>query len=315
MPTPVDELLQRLIGRPGSRCEAPTPALVVDVDALERNVQKMAARARAAGAALRPHAKTHKSSYVARLQLEAGAVGVCCAKLGEAEALMSAGVRGVLVTSPIAGADCAARAVALARLDPAFALVADHPEQVRALAAAAGPARLRVLIDVDVGLKRTGVASAAAALELAAAIRSAPALALVGVQGYGGHWQHMRGLESRRAAVATGMQSLCEVVDALRRAGHSPDIVTGGGTGTFATDAALQVLTELQPGSYVFMDGQYRDALQDDADGAFEPSLFVQARVISANWPTHVTVDAGLKAFATDGPLPHPWSARCTGSQ
>src|SRR5687767_5808704 len=98
-----DEQLHSLIGKPGSRYEAPTPALVVDVDALERNVLKMAARARAAGAALRPHAKTHKSAYVARMQVEAGAVGVCCAKLGEAEALMSAGVRGVLVTSPIVG--------------------------------------------------------------------------------------------------------------------------------------------------------------------------------------------------------------------
>jgi D-serine deaminase-like pyridoxal phosphate-dependent protein len=221
----------------------------------------------------------------------------------------------VLVTSPIVGADCATRAVALARIDPTFVLVADHPEQVRALAAASGSARVRVLIDVDVGLKRTGVASAAAALELAAAIRVAPALALLGVQGYGGHWQHIKGLEARCDAVATGMQRLSEVVAALRKAGHLLDIVTGGGTGTFAADAALRVLTELQPGSYVFMDGQYREALLNDADGAFEPSLFVQARAISANWPTHVTVDAGLKAFATDGPLPRPFGERLAGSE
>ena len=230
--SPADDHLQRQIGKPGSRYQAPTPSLIVDVDALERNVHKMSARARAAGVALRPHAKTHKSSYVAQLQLDAGAIGVCCAKLGEAEALIDAGVRGVLLTSPIVGADCAARAVALARIDPTFALVADHPEQVHALAAASGAGPMRVLIDVDVGLKRTGVASAAAALELASAIRSAPALELVGVQGYGGHWQHMKGLEARREAVATGMHRLSEVIAALRREGCSPDIVTGGGTGS-----------------------------------------------------------------------------------
>jgi D-serine deaminase-like pyridoxal phosphate-dependent protein len=312
----LNDRIRDLTGQPGSRYKVPTPALIVDVDALGRNVAKMAQRSREAGVSLRPHAKTHKSAYVARLQLEAGAIGVCCAKLGEAEALMSAGVRGVLTTSPIAGGDCAARAVALARVDPTFALVVDHPAQTTALAAAmSGRERMRVLIDVDVGLKRTGVDSAAAALELARAIRATATLALVGVQGYGGHWQHMKGLDGRREAVAQGMRRLSEVIGALRAAGCTIDLVTGGGTGTFAADAALQVFNELQPGSYVFMDRQYREALEGDADGDFEQSLFVQARVISANWPTHVTVDAGLKAFATDGPLPRPSGARFAGSE
>ena len=308
----IDRQLERLKGRPGSRFQLPTPALVLELDALERNIRVMTERARSAGLRLRPHAKSHKSAHIAKLQIDAGAVGVCCAKLGEAEALMEAGVRGVLVTSPVVGGDCAERAVQLAHVDATFQIVVDHPAQVDVLAACAERHRgkLRVLIDIDVGLARTGANSVAAALEIAGRVRSSPALLLCGVQGYGGHWQHLPGLETRRAAVATGMQRLRAVVDALKAQGAAPEIVTGGGTGTFAADADLRVLNELQPGSYVFMDVQYRDALGADPDGAFQQSLFVQSRVVSVNAEAHVTVDAGLKAFATDGPTPRAVGAR-----
>jgi D-serine deaminase-like pyridoxal phosphate-dependent protein len=124
------------------------------------------------------------------------------------------------------------------------------------------------------------------------------------VQCYGGHWQHLEGADARAAAVADGMAHLSRVVAALRQAGADIDVVTGGGTGTFAADAAQGVLTEVQPGSYPFMDREYRDALRADPDGAFEHALTVTATVISANHPQWVTLDAGLKAFATDGPLP-----------
>ena len=309
---PVDELLDSLVGRPGSRSLLPTPTLLADLDRLEANIARMAARAETAGLALRPHAKSHKCATIARRQLQAGAAGICCAKIGEAEALAAAGIGPILLTSPVVGADQARRVAALAREHPALAVVVDHPVQVRELAGACADsaAPLAVLIDADVGLARTGVTTPADALALAGAIATAAPLRLAGVQGYGGQWQHIAGLAKRHDAIAAGMDRLAGVVEALRDAGHRIDCVTGGGTGSFATDAALGLLTEVQPGSYVFMDSQYRDALGTDADGEFEQSLFVQARIVSINAPAHVTVDAGLKAFATDGPLPRPAGER-----
>jgi D-serine deaminase-like pyridoxal phosphate-dependent protein len=288
---------------------------VVDLDAFDRNIERMARRAAAAGLAFRPHAKTHKSATIGRRQLEAGAIGICCAKLGEAEALAQAGLRGLLVTSPVVGSDTSARAAVLARTDPGLMLVVDHAEQVKALAEAAISAgtNLSVLIDVDVAMARTGVSTPAAAVALAIEIAAHPPLRLVGVQGYGGVWQHIVGVTERRRAVEAGMTRLGAAVDALRANGHPVPLVTGGGTGTFAADAALKVLNDVQPGSYIFMDNQYRDALGDDEDGGFTQSLFVQARVVSVNAEKWVTVDAGLKAFATDGPVPRASGGRFAG--
>ena len=292
-----------LIGQPASRDRIPTPAAILDLDAFDRNVEKMAGRARAAGLALRPHAKSHKCAALARRQIAAGAVGVCCAKLAEAEALAAAGAGAILVTSPIAGAVQAERAVRLARTVADFRIVVDHADGAAELGAAAtGP--IQVLIDVDPGLGRTGVRDAAQAVEVFRAIAAQPTLKLLGVQCYGGQWQHLAGADVRAAAVAEGMAHLSRVIEALRGAGADIAVVTGGGTGTFEADAAQGVLTEVQPGSYAFMDREYRDALRDDPDGAFEQALAIAATVISANHRKWVTVDAGLKAFATDGPLP-----------
>lgn len=291
-----------LMGEPGSRERIPTPAAVLDLEAFERNVAKMAARAKAAGLALRPHTKSHKCVALARMQLEAGAVGVCCAKLAEAEAMAAAGIGSILVTSPIAGAANAKRAAAIAVQVPDFRIVVDHVEGVAELAATG--AALQLIIDVDVGLGRTGVHDPDQAADVARAILRHPQLSLLGVQGYGGNWQHMEGANARAAAVAEGMVRLTNAIAAIREAGGTVEVVTGGGTGTFEADAAQGVLNEVQPGSYAFMDRQYRDALKTDRDGAFEQSLVIAASVISANHPQWVTVDAGLKAFATDGPLP-----------
>jgi D-serine deaminase-like pyridoxal phosphate-dependent protein len=183
--------------------------------------------------------------------------------------------------------------------------VVDHVDGAQELGAAA-EGEIQVLIDVDPGMGRTGVASAEQALEVAAAIAAQPKLKLIGVQCYGGHWQHMEGANARAAAVADGMAYLQSVVDALRAGGADIRVVTGGGTGSFAADAAQGVLNEIQPGSFAFMDREYRDALKDDPDGAFEQALTIAATVITTNQPKWVTVDAGLKAFATDGPLPLP---------
>jgi len=173
---------------------------------------------------------------------------------------------------------------------------------------------IQVLIDVDPGMGRTGVHDAAQAVEVFRAIAAQPSLTFLGDQCYGGHWQHMEGANARAAAVADGMAYLSTVIAALRQAGADVQVVTGGGTGTFEADAAQGVLTEVQPGSYPFMDREYRDALKDDPDGAFEQALTIAATVISANHPKWVTVDAGLKAFATDGPLPMAVTPKWAGS-
>ncbi len=300
---------EKLIGTPGSLSAIPTPAAVLDLDAFERNVVKMAARAKAAGLALRPHAKSHKCSAIARRQIEAGAVGICCAKLAEAEAMAAAGVGSILVTSPVAGAAQAARAARLAQDVEDFRIVVDHVDGVAELAAAAlGP--INVLIDIDPGMGRTGVHDAAQAVDVFQALATHPMLRLLGVQCYGGHWQHMEGANARAAAVADGMAHLSVVIAALRQAGARIDVITGGGTGSFSADAAQGVLNEVQPGSFAFMDREYRDALKNDDDGAFEQALVIASTVISTNHPQWVTVDAGLKAFATDGPSPVPVTSK-----
>ena len=302
---PVRLALQEL-GQPGSRRRIPTPCATVDLDALERNIARMAARARAAGLALRPHAKSNKCATIARLQLAAGASGVCCAKLGEAEAMARADIGSILITSPLSGAPNAARAAALGGLSSGLRIVVDHVDGVRELgeAAKAASVKLELVIDIDVGLGRTGVSSAEQAADVARAISADPALTLAGVQAYGGQWQHMTGANERASAVADGMVILKDRIAAIELTGTKVVLITGGGTGTFEADATQGVLNEVQTGSYVFMDREYRDALGQDADGAFEQSLLIQAQVISANAKAWVTVDAGLKAFSTDGPLP-----------
>ena len=303
-----ERLHAHLIGRQGSRRSLNTPALVLDVEALDRNIAAMAAFAAAAGLKLRPHAKTHKSLDIARRQIAAGALGVCCAKLGEAEALAEGGVEGVLITSPVVGDAAVERLVALAGRCPTLMVSCDHPDAVAAIGAAAKAAgvTLTLLVDIDPGLRRTGVASAEAAVELARQIAGHPALRFGGAQFYAGAEQHIEGYAERRDAIVQKTARLQEALDALKAAGLPPPIVTGGGTGTHAIDAELGVFTELQVGSYVFMDRQYAEcALRAEGPPPFETSLMIDARVISANHPQLSTVDAGLKAMATEaGPPP-----------
>jgi 3-hydroxy-D-aspartate aldolase len=308
-----EDLHAHLIGRQGSRAALNTPALVVDADALERNIAAMAAFARQTGLALRPHAKTHKSAEIARRQIAAGAVGVCCAKLGEAEALTDAGIEGILITSPVASAAAIERLAALAARSPTLRASVDHPRVVEALDRLG--VRMTLLVDVDPGLHRTGVADAAAAVDLARRIDAAPSLTYGGVQFYCGSQQHIEAFEDRRAAITERTAYLSDVLTRLDEAGLNPPVVTGGGTGSHRIDAELGVLTELQVGSYVFMDRQYADCdLAGEGTAPFETALFVDARVISANHPMLVTVDAGFKAFATEAGAPPVVSGAPDGS-
>jgi D-serine deaminase-like pyridoxal phosphate-dependent protein len=308
------DLHGHLIGRQGSRRDLNTPALVIDADALERNIAKMAAFAKGAGLTLRPHAKTHKSASVARLQIAAGAVGVCCAKLGEAEALTDAGVDGILITSPVVGAPAVGRMAALAARAKGLMASVDSPDAVAALAATGVP--MTLLVDIDPGIHRTGVASPEAALALARQIDAAPSLTFAGVQFYCGSQQHIEEFAARREAIVERTEYLKGIIALLTENGLKPGYITGGGTGTHSIDAELGVFNELQVGSYIFMDKQYADCdLVGDGAQAFETSLLVDARVISANHPMLVTVDAGFKAFATEAGPPPVVSGAPEGSQ
>ena len=291
-----------LIGQPGSRDWLNTPALILDLAAFERNVARMADFARKHGLALRPHAKSHKSADIARAQIAAGAVGLCCAKLGEAEALAAEGIDGLHLTSPVVTPPAIARLAALSRRLTSLSVVADHPAAVDALASAAqGGPPLTVFVDIDPGIRRTGVASANDAVTLARLIADCPSLRYGGVQFYCGAQQHIQNFAERREAIAERTRYLSKYLADLAAAGLPPKVVTGGGTGSHAIDAELGVLTELQVGSYIFMDREYAEC---DLDGGgampFETALLVDARVISANAIGLITIDAGLKAFATD---------------
>jgi D-serine deaminase-like pyridoxal phosphate-dependent protein len=306
-----NEALDQL-GEANSRRLIPTPALVCDLSMLLSNIERMARSARDAGVALRPHVKSHKSAYVAQRQLEAGAAGLSFAKLGEAEVIVEQlltedehSAISVLLTSPLVGRHAAERAAALgARCDLLVAI--DHCDGVDELEAAAVAAdtTLSVLCDVDVGLGRTGVTGPNEALAVAERVNVATRLQFRGVQGYGGHLQHIAGREHRREATIASTKRLGLVIDALESAGFNVAIRSGGGTGTMGLDVEIGVLNELQTGSYVFMDREYRDALGEDPEGRFAQSLTLITTVISANHEGYVTVDAGLKAMATDAGVP-----------
>jgi 3-hydroxy-D-aspartate aldolase len=308
-----------LIGQTGSRFALNTPCLVIDVDALDRNIDRMAALAHASGLKLRPHAKTHKSVDLACRQMAAGAVGICCAKIGEAEALAEGAIGGLLLTSPVVAAAAIQRLVALRRRVPDLAVVVDHPANVAALAQAMDdevPATtLQVLIDIDPGFHRTGVASAADAVTLSRTIRAHRSLQLIGVQFYCGSDQHIEHYAERLSTVGRRIDYLKQVIEALTIDGAAPAVITGGGTGTHRIDAALGVFTELQVGSYVFMDEQYRACDLDESATPFDMALFVDSRVVSVNAPGLVTVDAGLKAFAAESVPPGIVSGAPPGSR
>ena len=298
------ELHGHLIGQQGSRAALNTPVLVLDLDILDRNIAAMAKLARAHGVTLRPHAKTHKSVDIAKRQLAAGAVGLCCAKIGEAEVLADGGITGLLITSPVTAPAAIARLALLAKRSAGLMATVDNPAVAARIAAALADAgaSLDVLIDIDPGIRRTGVASPEAAVELANAIATSANLRLRGVQYYCGMQQHVEDFAERRAAIVERTDYLKSVITALTEMGHAPEIISGSGTGTHRIDLDLGVFTEFQAGSYTLMDKQYLDCdLIGDATIPFAPSLAVDARVVSANHDALVTIDAGFKSLSTDG--------------
>ena len=283
-----------------------TPALLIELDAFERNLKRVAAVARP-GLKLRPHAKTHKCPVIALRQIALGAVGVCCQKVGEAEAMVYGGVPDVLVSNEIVGPRKLARLAALAR-QARIAVCADNAENIKALSGAATgfDVELDVLVEIDVGTVRCGVEPGEPALELARLIEAAPGLRFRGLQAYHGRAQHMRTPEERTQEIGQAIEHVRLTLGMLADAGIACEDVSGAGTGTFPLEAASGVFTELQPGSYIFMDADYARNLK--ADGAFfddfEHSLFVYASVMSTPATERAYLDAGLKALSVDSGMP-----------
>ena len=287
-----------------------TPALIIDLDAFERNLRRLADFAGTAGVRLRPHAKTHKSPEVARRQIALGAVGVCCQKVAEAEIMVAGGVEDVLVSNEVAGAGKLARLARLARRAK-IAICVDNPENVAEIAQAAAEAgaSIDVMVEIDVGGRRCGVAPGVAAAELAQRVAAAKPLRFAGLQAYYGSAQHVREAAERGELIGRAVGHVRETLDALRAVGLTAGIISGAGTGSYEHEAASEVYNELQAGSYVFMDADY--ARNRRADGgpfdAFEHALFVYASVMSAPVPERRVLDAGLKALAVDSGMPLPW--------
>jgi D-serine deaminase-like pyridoxal phosphate-dependent protein len=282
-----------------------TPALVIDLDAMARNLAAMAAFAAAHGMRLRPHAKMHKSAEIARQQVLAGAVGVCVQKVGEAEALVDAGVGDVFVSNEVIAVSKLARLAALAGR-ASLGLAVDSVLGVERLAAALRVAgtRLKVFVEVDVGQGRCGVPPTAAGA-LAHQVVS-HGLDFAGLQAYHGRAQHLRSAAEREAAIHHAVTAVRAAEASVTASGIACPLVTGGGTGSFAFESASGIYGELQCGSYLFMDADY--ALNEPTPGAprFEQALFVKSRVMSRG-AAHAVVDAGHKAHAIDSGLPRVW--------
>jgi D-serine deaminase-like pyridoxal phosphate-dependent protein len=283
-----------------------TPALVVDLDAYERNLDRMAASLAGTPVRLRGHAKTHKSPVVAHHQLARGAVGACCQKVSEAEAMVFGGVRNVLVSNEVVGARKVARLVQLAR-EAEVAVCVDDPENARELDAAARAAgiRLAVLVELDVGMARCGVPPGPPAVALAQQVAARPGLRFAGLQAYHGRAQHIVEEERRRATIEAAIAEVRQTADLLKRQGLPCEVVSGAGTGTYRFEAASGVYTEVQAGSYCFMDVEY--GLVEGFPREFEHALFVLATVMSRPAPDRAVLDAGLKALSVDKGMPRVW--------
>lgn len=313
--------LQKLIGHSVGAID--TPSLVIDLDAMDRNVATMAAFARQHRVLLRPHAKLHKSAELARLQIQHGAVGVCVQKAAEAQALVAGGVYNVFISNEVIAPHKLARVAALTRVAQhnggKIAICVDSIEGITRLALAMNEARLAsgvattidVFVEIDVGQGRCGVQPGEPAVALALEVRKHAALSFAGLQAYHGKAQHLRTPQERHAAITAAIQAASDTRKRIEAQGVSVGLITGAGTGTAAMEAASGVYGELQAGSYLFMDADYASNQRGPADPRFEHALFVKTQVISVQ-AGHVVCDAGHKSHAIDSGMPkvHAFSER-----
>jgi D-serine deaminase-like pyridoxal phosphate-dependent protein len=319
--TPLSEELKRLVGQPVAAVD--TPALVLDLDAMQRNLSRMAEFARKHDIRWRPHAKMHKSSALARLQMQAGAIGVCVQKTTEAEAMAGGGVNNIYISNEVVAPAKLARVAELAQLlaqdHGQLAIAVDSVEGVRRLANAMDDRRegglaavIDVFVEIDVGQGRCGVAPGRLALDLALEIRRHPSLRFAGLQAYHGKAQHLRSPQARRDAIAQVAQDVQFTRKLIEQEGIPVDLVTGAGTGSMVCEAASGVFGELQAGSFLFMDADYAANERDPAQPQFEHALFVKSEVMSSGL-LHAVCDAGHKSHAIDSGLPRVLALEPTG--
>jgi D-serine deaminase-like pyridoxal phosphate-dependent protein len=305
--------LQQLVGRPAGAID--TPALVVDLDAMQRNLGRMAEFARKHHMRWRAHAKMHKCAAIARLQLQAGASGICVQKTSEAEAMADGGVHQLYISNEVVAPHKLARVARLAhRLASEggqLAIAVDSVEGITRLAEAMNEARrehgaaefIDVYVEIDVGQGRCGVPPGPAAVALVHEVRKHPALRFAGLQAYHGKAQHLRTPQERREVIAEAARQAAMTRDLIRKDGVQVELVTGAGTGSMVCEAASGVYGELQPGSFLFMDADYAQNERDPAQPQFEHALFVKTQVISSG-AEHAVCDAGHKSHAIDSGLP-----------
>ncbi len=314
-------MLQTPPARPGMpEDEIDTPALLIDLDAFEYNLDRMAALLALTGAKLRAHAKTHKSPVIAHLQMARGAVGQCTQKVAEAEALAWGGVPDILVSNEVVGPAKLARFAALAGIAK-VAICADDARQVAAIETAAADAgrRLTVLVEIDVGAGRCGVTPGPEAVALAQRIAASKHLIFGGLQAYHGGAQHIRRHSERLSVIGATVDHARRTVEQLRQQGLDCPIIGGAGTGTFGIESTSGVYNEIQAGSYCFMDADYGRNL-DEMEApvsTFRQSLFVLSTVMSTQRSGGAVLDAGHKAYSVDSGLPLVWQRpdiRVTGA-
>lgn len=290
-----------------SMLEIDTPALMVDLDAFERNMQKMAAFSKSVAIRLRPHAKTHRCPAIALRQIERGAVGQCCQKVSEAEVLVGGGVRDVLLSNEVLDSRKLRRLAALAKI-ARISLCFDAAEQVVAASTAAQECgvELGALVEIEVGMGRCGVAAGQAAAALAKQIDAAPGLKFLGLQAYQGRAQHLEYYAERAKAIESAAAAVRLSKDAIEREGMRCEVIAGGGTGTFMFEGRSNLWTELQCGSYIFMDGEYSalKGSRGEPYEEFEQSLFVLSTVMSVAGEGRAILDAGLKSYSLEKGLP-----------
>jgi D-serine deaminase-like pyridoxal phosphate-dependent protein len=289
-----------------SKWDLDTPALCVDLDRLDRNIAKMQATLKRNGIASRPHAKTHKSADIARRQLAAGAIGICTAKLGEAEALFEAGIHPLCMTTSNPSPRKIRRAMDLRKKNPQFIQAVDDEQNARDLSEAARAAGVTadVVVDVAVGT-RSGIPPGDGAVALAKLVDSLPNLRLRGLLSYDGGAQHVNGFAARKTRALDGLAENVKTWESMKKAGLSTEIFSGGGTGTYSVQHLTPGFTDVQVGSYVFMDMQYLAIGSEDGDAVyrdFEPSLTVVATVMNNRFPGRLTIDAGAKALTLNQP-------------
>jgi D-serine deaminase-like pyridoxal phosphate-dependent protein len=289
-----------------SKWELDTPALCVDLDRLETNIAKMQATVTRNGIATRPHAKTHKCAAIARLQLAAGAIGICTAKVSEAEALIDAGIETICMTTSNPSTNKIRRAMRLRQRSPHFIQAVDEEQNARDLSEAARAANVvaDVVIDVAAGM-RTGIPPGDGTITLAKLVASLPGLRLRGLLAYDGGAQHINGFAARKERALRGMEGAANSFARLTAAGLNTEIFSGGGTGTYSVQHLTPGLTDVQVGSYVFMDMQYLAIGGENGSpiySDFAPSLTVLTTILNNRFPQRLTTDAGAKALTINTP-------------